>query len=129
MATIVSASTIPAVYCTAPEVPAEIIDGVIDYDAQSEAKRDRNLWTEQSFGDFDHRGVGGGAEAVEVANSAVVDAKAVSAKTHDFDDNGKTDFIYSGREGRVIWRLEEKGGRLPTSREQTPSAQLQSEPE
>jgi len=23
----------------------------------------------------------------------------------DFDDNGKTDFIYSGREGRLIWRL------------------------
>jgi hypothetical protein len=25
---------------------------VIDYDARSEAKRDKNLWTEQSFGDF-----------------------------------------------------------------------------
>ena len=30
----------------------KVVDGVIDYDAQSEAKGDRNLWTEQSFGDF-----------------------------------------------------------------------------
>jgi len=30
----------------------KVVDGVIDYDAQSEAKKDRNLWTEQSFGDF-----------------------------------------------------------------------------
>jgi hypothetical protein len=30
----------------------KVVDGVIDYDAQSEAKRDRNLWTEESFGDF-----------------------------------------------------------------------------
>ena len=30
----------------------KVIDGVIDYDAQSEAKKDRNLWTEASFGDF-----------------------------------------------------------------------------
>jgi hypothetical protein len=29
-----------------------VVDGVIDYDAQSEAKDDKNLWTEQSFGDF-----------------------------------------------------------------------------
>ncbi|MEE8451969.1 MAG: DUF1080 domain-containing protein [Thermoguttaceae bacterium] len=29
-----------------------VVDGVIDYDAQSEAKGDRNLWTEESFGDF-----------------------------------------------------------------------------
>jgi hypothetical protein len=30
----------------------KVIDGVIDYDAQSEAKGDRSLWTEESFGDF-----------------------------------------------------------------------------
>lgn len=30
----------------------KVIDGVIDYDAQSEAKKDKNLWTEESFGDF-----------------------------------------------------------------------------
>jgi len=30
----------------------KVLDGVIDYDALSEAVRDRNLWTEQSFGDF-----------------------------------------------------------------------------
>ena len=29
-----------------------VVDEVIDYDAQSEAKGDRNLWTKQSFGDF-----------------------------------------------------------------------------
>ncbi len=30
----------------------KIVDGVIDYDAASEAKEDKNLWTEKSFGDF-----------------------------------------------------------------------------
>jgi len=30
----------------------KVVDGVIDYDAQSEAARDKNLWTEQSYGDF-----------------------------------------------------------------------------
>ncbi|MCH9021929.1 MAG: DUF1080 domain-containing protein [Planctomycetes bacterium] len=30
-----------------------VIDGVIDYDAGSEAKGDRNLWTQESFEDFD----------------------------------------------------------------------------
>jgi len=30
----------------------KIVDGVIDYDAQSEAKDDKNLWTEREFGDF-----------------------------------------------------------------------------
>jgi hypothetical protein len=30
----------------------KVIDGVIDYDAQSEAKGDKNLWTEESFEDF-----------------------------------------------------------------------------
>jgi len=30
----------------------KIVDGVIDYDAQSEAKGDKNLWTERDFGDF-----------------------------------------------------------------------------
>lgn len=29
-----------------------VVDGVIDYDALSEAEDDKNLWTEQSFGDF-----------------------------------------------------------------------------
>src|SRR6056297_260533 len=29
-----------------------IVDGVIDYDAQSEAPGDKNLWTEKEYGDF-----------------------------------------------------------------------------
>jgi len=31
----------------------KVVDGVIDYDAQSEAKGDKNLWTEEEFGDFE----------------------------------------------------------------------------
>ena len=30
----------------------KVIDGVIDYDARSEAKKDKNLWTEKSFRNF-----------------------------------------------------------------------------
>lgn len=30
----------------------KIVDGVIDYDAQSQAKGDKSLWTEKTFGDF-----------------------------------------------------------------------------
>ncbi|MCP4506201.1 MAG: DUF1080 domain-containing protein, partial [Fuerstiella sp.] len=30
----------------------KVVDGVIDYDAQSEATGDRNLWTKQEYGDF-----------------------------------------------------------------------------
>lgn len=30
-----------------------VVDGVIDYDACSEAKGDKNLWTEETFGDFE----------------------------------------------------------------------------
>ena len=30
----------------------KIVDGVIDYDAQSEAEGDKNLWTKESYGDF-----------------------------------------------------------------------------
>lgn len=30
----------------------KVVNGVIDYDAMSEAKKDKNLWTEKSFGDF-----------------------------------------------------------------------------
>ncbi len=30
----------------------KVVDGVIDYDARSEAQGDKNLWTQQSFGDF-----------------------------------------------------------------------------
>jgi len=30
----------------------KVVDGVIDYDARSEAKDDKNLWTKESFGDF-----------------------------------------------------------------------------
>jgi len=33
----------------------KILDGVIDYDAQSEAKGDKNLWTRDEFGDFELR--------------------------------------------------------------------------
>ena len=31
----------------------KVVDGVIDYDAQSEAKGDKNLWSEEEFGDFE----------------------------------------------------------------------------
>jgi Domain of Unknown Function (DUF1080) len=30
----------------------KVLDGVIDYDAQSEAKADKSLWTEREFGDY-----------------------------------------------------------------------------
>jgi hypothetical protein len=30
----------------------KIVDGVIDYDAQSEAQGDKNLWSEKEYGDF-----------------------------------------------------------------------------
>jgi len=30
----------------------KILDGVIDYDAESEARGDKNLWTEKEYGDF-----------------------------------------------------------------------------
>jgi len=30
----------------------KVLDGVIDYDARSEAKGDKNLWTEKEYGDF-----------------------------------------------------------------------------
>ncbi|MEA2734444.1 MAG: hypothetical protein QOE14_895 [Humisphaera sp.] len=30
----------------------KVVDGVIDYDAQSQAKKDKNLWTEKEYGDF-----------------------------------------------------------------------------
>lgn len=30
----------------------KVIDGVIDYDAESEAQRDKNLWTEREYDDF-----------------------------------------------------------------------------
>lgn len=33
----------------------KVLDGVIDYDAQSEAKGDRNLWTAKEYGDFELR--------------------------------------------------------------------------
>ena len=29
-----------------------VVDGVIDYDAESEAKEDKSLWSERSYGDF-----------------------------------------------------------------------------
>src|SRR5207237_10607638 len=30
----------------------KVVNGVIDYDAESQAKTDKNLWTERPFGDF-----------------------------------------------------------------------------
>ena len=30
----------------------KVVDGLIDYDAQSESKEDKNLWTEREYGDF-----------------------------------------------------------------------------
>jgi hypothetical protein len=30
----------------------KVVDGVIDYDARSEAAKDRNLWSEKEYGDF-----------------------------------------------------------------------------
>ena len=37
----------------------KVVDGVIDYDAKSEAKGDKNLWTEKSYKDFMLRSTGG----------------------------------------------------------------------
>ena len=37
----------------------KVVDGVIDYDAESEAPGDKHLWTEQSYGDFVLRSTGG----------------------------------------------------------------------
>src|SRR5687767_14057631 len=31
----------------------KIVDGLIDYDAESEAKADKNVWSEREFGDFE----------------------------------------------------------------------------
>lgn len=31
----------------------KVVNGVIDYDASSEAKKDKNLWSEEEFGDFE----------------------------------------------------------------------------
>jgi hypothetical protein len=31
----------------------QVVDGVIDYDAMSESPKDKNLWTEQRYGDFE----------------------------------------------------------------------------
>ena len=31
----------------------KVVDGVIDYDARSEAKGNKNLWTQESYGDFE----------------------------------------------------------------------------
>jgi hypothetical protein len=33
----------------------KVLDGVIDYDAQSEAEGDKNLWTVEEYGDFELR--------------------------------------------------------------------------
>lgn len=33
----------------------KVVDGTIDYDAQSEAKGDKNLWTTEEYGDFELR--------------------------------------------------------------------------
>ena len=30
----------------------KVVDGVIDYDAESQAKGDKSLWTEEEYGDF-----------------------------------------------------------------------------
>ena len=30
----------------------KVVDGVIDYDAQSEASGDKSLWSDQEYGDF-----------------------------------------------------------------------------
>lgn len=33
----------------------KVVDGVIDYDAESQARGDKSLWTERSYGDFELR--------------------------------------------------------------------------
>ena len=42
----------PVVTPNGASLPWKVVDGVIDYDAGSEAPGDKNLWTEREFGDF-----------------------------------------------------------------------------
>src|SRR5688500_9881324 len=63
----------------------KVIDGVIDYDARSEAKGDKNLWTEKSYGDFvlriDWR--------IKETNGLYPVPTVLPDGTHKLDANGK----------------------------------------
>jgi hypothetical protein len=64
----------------------KVLDGVIDYDAESESSsRDKNLWTEEEFGDFVLRIDWRIKETTGLYEMPVVLADG----THKLDENGK----------------------------------------
>jgi hypothetical protein len=64
----------------------KVVDGVIDYDAQSEALKDKNLWTEKSYRDFTLR-VDWRIKATPYRNK---NARIVMPDGNDkLDENGK----------------------------------------
>jgi hypothetical protein len=64
----------------------KVVDGVIDYDAQSEALKDKNLWTEKSYRDFTVR-VDWRIKATPYRNK---NARIVMPDGNDkLDENGK----------------------------------------
>lgn len=64
----------------------KVVDGVIDYDAMSEAKDDKNLWTEKSYGDFTLR-LDWRIKAVPYTNPNVFIVRPDG--THKKDDTGQ----------------------------------------
>lgn len=64
----------------------KIVDGVIDYDAQSEAATDKNLWTEKEYGDFTLR-VDWRIKATPWKNPRV--PLVMPDGSHKLDENGK----------------------------------------
>ncbi|MGI8784621.1 MAG: 3-keto-disaccharide hydrolase [Acidobacteriota bacterium] len=64
----------------------KIVDGVIDYDAQSEAATDKNLWTEKEYGDFTLR-VDWRIKATPWKNPRV--PLIMPDGSHKLDENGK----------------------------------------
>lgn len=63
----------------------KVVDGVIDYDAQSEAEGDKSLWTEEEFGDYVLR-VDWRIKEVPYTNPNVPIIRADG--THKRDENG-----------------------------------------
>ena len=64
----------------------KVVDGVIDYDAESEAEEDKSLWTEEEFGDYVFR-IDWRIKEVSYVNPSVPIIKADG--THKRDENGE----------------------------------------
>ncbi len=64
----------------------QVVDGVIDYDAQSEAEGDKSLWTEEEFGDYVLR-VDWRIKEVPYVNTRV--PIILADGTHKRDENGE----------------------------------------